>query len=49
MAYVSSWGEANPGGGQDEIARYLEKSRQGVIESATILKELCKIFKVDNI
>lgn len=21
MAYVSSWGEANPGGGQDEIAR----------------------------
>lgn len=24
MAYVSSWGEANPGGGQDEIARYRE-------------------------
>ena len=38
MAYVSSWGEANPGGGQDEIARYLEKSRKEVVESAAILK-----------
>ena len=27
QAYVSSWGEANPGGGQDNIRRYLEKSR----------------------
>ena len=38
MAYVSSWGEANPGGGQDEIARYLEKSRKEVVESANLLK-----------
>eukprot|EP00966_Prymnesium_polylepis_P165682 3829791-Prymnesium_polylepis.2 len=34
LAYVSSWGEANPGGGQDEIARYLEKSRKEVRERA---------------
>ena len=40
MAYVSSWGEANPGGGQDEIARYLEKSRKEVVESASILKTI---------
>jgi hypothetical protein len=31
MAYVSSWGEANPGGGQDTIALYLEKSRKEVL------------------
>jgi hypothetical protein len=40
MAYVSSWGEANPGGGQDEIARYLKKSRDEVVESAQILKKI---------
>lgn len=38
MAYVSSWGEANPGGGQDNILRYLEKSRKEVVESANLLK-----------
>jgi hypothetical protein len=38
MAYVSSWGEANPGGGQDNIRRYLEKSRLDVVESAALLK-----------
>ncbi|KAL1528646.1 hypothetical protein AB1Y20_010019 [Prymnesium parvum] len=61
MAYVSRraptcshlccvrWGEANPGGGQDEIARYLEKSRKEVVESAEILKTIidCLGIKVD--
>ena len=46
MAYVSSWGEANPGGGQSEVARYLEKSRKGVVESADILKQICDILGV---
>jgi len=49
LAYVSSWGEANPGGGQDEIARYLEKSRKEVVESANLLKTIidCLGVKVD--
>jgi len=46
MAYVSSWGEANPGGGQDEIARYLEKSRKEVVESAKLLKTILDCLKV---
>ena len=46
MAYVSSWGEANPGGGQDNILRYLNKSRDGVKEAADLLKEICGILKV---
>jgi|TARA_B100000524_G_scaffold328783_1_gene213619 hypothetical protein len=46
MAYVSSWGEANPGGGQDEVARYLEKSRRGVVESVQILKTIIDILGV---
>ena len=40
MAYVSSWGEANPGGGQSEIERYLKKSRKEVEESAALLKKI---------
>jgi len=46
MAYVSSWGEANPGGGQDEIARYLEKSRKEVVESANLLRVILDCLKV---
>tara|TARA_B110001452_G_scaffold196316_1_gene166299 strand:- start:173 stop:880 length:708 start_codon:yes stop_codon:yes gene_type:complete len=46
MAYVSSWGEANPGGGQDEIARYLEKSRKEVVESANLLKAVMDLLGV---
>merc|ERR1740127_319613 len=40
MAYVSSWGEANPGGGQDEILRFLNKSQKEVEESAALLKTI---------
>ena len=40
MAYVSSWGEANPGGGQDNILRYLNKSKTEVQESAALLKTI---------
>ena len=40
MAYVSSWGEANPGGGQDQILRFLKKSRTDVEESAVLLKTI---------
>lgn len=46
MAYVSSWGEANPGGGQDEIARYLEKSRLEVVESAALLKTILQALSL---
>jgi hypothetical protein len=46
MAYVSSWGEANPGGGQSEVARYLEKSRKSVVKSVDILKQVCIFLNV---
>ena len=46
MAYVSSWGEANPGGGQDEILRYLNKSKKEVEESASILKTILDCLKL---
>ena len=43
---ATGWGEANPGGGQDEIARYLEKSRKEVLESANLLKTILDILQV---
>jgi len=46
MAYVSSWGEANPGGGQSEILRYLNKSRLDVEESAGLLKTILGLLKI---
>mmetsp|Transcript_8514 Transcript_8514/g.18556 ORF Transcript_8514/g.18556 Transcript_8514/m.18556 type:complete len:81 (+) Transcript_8514:670-912(+) len=46
MAYVSSWGEANPGGGRDNVERYLEKARAEVIESAQILRTILDILNV---
>ena len=49
MAYVSSWGEANPGGGQDEIARYLEKSRKEVVQSANLLKTIMDILSIPKV
>merc|ERR1712060_588656 len=46
MAYVSSWGEANPGGGESEVKRYLEKSRKGVVESVDILKTIGDLLQI---
>ena len=46
MAYVSSWGEANPGGGQDNILRFLNKSRKEVEESAALLKTVLACLDV---
>ncbi len=33
MAFVSSWGEANPGGGKDRVRLFIERSRKNVIAS----------------
>ena len=33
MAFVSSWGEANPGGGKDRVKLFIERSRKNVVET----------------
>ena len=33
MAYISSWGEANPGGGKDRVEYWIERSRKNVIDA----------------
>jgi mannitol-specific phosphotransferase system IIBC component len=49
MAYVSSWGEANPGGGLDVKAAYIERSRKEVEEAQRSLATIIHLLgmKVD--
>ena len=44
MAFISSWGEANPGGGKDRVAMFLERSRKDVVESKDSLATVIKIL-----
>ena len=46
MAYTSSWGEANPGGGKSEVERYLKKSRDEVKETAEILQTVMNMLDI---
>lgn len=46
MAYVSSWGEANPGGGKDRVAYYIERSKNDVIACRDSLATVIRILKL---
>jgi hypothetical protein len=40
MAYVSSWGESNPGGGKDRVAYFIERSKKNVTDARDALKSI---------
>jgi hypothetical protein len=44
IAFVSSWGEANPGGGQDRIDLFIERSKRFVIMTKDGLATVMKIL-----
>lgn len=44
LAYVSSWGESNPGGGKDRIELFIERSKKDVIEVRDSLASVIKIL-----
>lgn len=44
MAYVSSWGEANPGGGKDRVQLFIERARNNVIVSKNSLETVMDIL-----
>lgn len=46
LSYTSSWGEANPGGGRDAVARYLDRSRKEVQDSAELLRTILTFLPV---
>ena len=48
MAFVSSWGEANPGGGKDRVKLFIERSKNNVIVSRDSLKTVMDILDLKN-
>lgn len=46
MAYTSSFGEYNPGGGKDQVEKYLEESRKQVIVAKDSLSKIADILKL---
>ena len=44
MAFVSSWGEANPGGGKDRIRLFIERSKKNVVASRDSLGTVMDIL-----
>jgi len=47
MAYVSSWGESNPGGGKDRIAFFIERSKNDVIACRDSLAIVARILRIE--
>ena len=46
MAYVSSWGEANPGGGKDRVEYFIERAKKNVSDARDSLKAVIDILKL---
>lgn len=46
MAYISSWGEANPGGGKDRVELFIERARKNVIDSRDSLRTVIEILNI---
>ena len=46
MAFVSSWGEANPGGGKDRVEIFIERAREEVQMARDALKVCVDILGV---
>jgi hypothetical protein len=44
MAYISSWGEANPGGGKDRVELFIERSKNDVIAVRDSLATVIRIL-----
>ena len=44
-AFVSSWGEANPGGGKDVVERWIERSKKNVTTARDALKVCVDILE----
>lgn len=46
MAYISSWGEANPGGGKDRVALFIERAKKNVTDSRDSLSTIMDILNI---
>lgn len=46
MAFISSWGEANPGGGKDRVELFIERARKNVIDSRDSIATIINILNI---
>ena len=44
MAYVSSWGEANPGGGKDRVQYFIERAKKNVVDARDSLDTALRLL-----
>lgn len=44
MAFVSSWGEANPGGGKDRVELFIERAKTNVMDARDSLQVVVEIL-----
>ena len=48
LAFTSSWGEANPGGGKDRVAAYLDRTQIYVVDVEKSLKLVLKYLDLKS-
>jgi hypothetical protein len=46
MAYISSWGESNPGGGKDRVALFIERAKKNVLDARSSLATVIGILEI---
>lgn len=46
MAFISQFGEYNPGGGKDEVLKYLEEAKKQVIMARDALKTIIDVLEI---
>jgi len=46
IAFVSSWGEANPGGGKDRVDIFIERSKKKLVSTQSNLKTIMSILNL---
>jgi len=47
MAFISQFGEYNPGGGKDEVLKYLNESKKQVISAEKALKNILDCIGIE--
>jgi hypothetical protein len=48
MAFISQFGEYNPGGGKDEVLKYLNESKKQVVVAEKALKTIMGSLGIDG-
>jgi len=46
MAFISSWGEANPGGGKDRVELFIERAKKNVLDARSSLATIIDILEL---